>query len=161
VSLPGNFKNMNSIWHSVADSDVRITAPERAMLNNIAGSAGICADILGNVVGEFRDQIAVAGTALGDEGTVPDMVRAHVINRTRWLWLCEFPQLKAFQTDGRKVLNDSAETALKQIASRELKVPPGDGSPADQTSSPSFGTRRGPQCSNPPARQFNRRNQDG
>jgi len=46
------------------------------MLAAIAGSQTICAEILTTVVGEFRDTIAAAGTALGDEGTIPDLVRA-------------------------------------------------------------------------------------
>jgi len=142
------------MWQLISDSDVRITPAERTMLNAIQDSEGICATILGNVVGEFRDTIAAAGTPIGTEGTIPDLVRAHVINRTRWLWLCEFPQLKAFQTPERKALNDAAETALQKISTRDLKVPPGDGSAADQTPSPSFGTK----C---PPLQFTRRNQDG
>jgi hypothetical protein len=148
-------------WNQVTDDAVRMQPAEIAMLNSIAGSTATRADILGNVIGEFRDTIAAAGTALGPEGTVPDLVRMHVINRTRWLWLCEYPQMKAFQTDGRKALNDAAEKALKDISTRDLKVPPGDGSPADQTASPSFGTRPRTQCPNPPARNFTSESQDG
>lgn len=140
---------------------MRMMPAERTMLNNIAGSPGVCAEILGNVIGEFRDMIAAAGTPVGVEGTVPDLVRAHVINRVRWLWLCEYPQMKAFQTDGRKSLNDAAEKAMEKIATRDLKVPPGDGSAADQTSSPSFGSRPTKQFPNPPDRNFTRDNQDG
>jgi len=63
-------------------------------------------------------------------------------------------QMKAFQTPERKALNDAAETALQKISTRDLKVPPGDGSSPDQTASPSFGQK----C---PPLDFTRRNQDG
>lgn len=131
------------------------------MLNSISGSPNVRADILNNVIGEFRDTIAAAGTPLGPPGTVPDLVRSHVANRARWLWLCEFPQMKAFQSKDRKDLNDAAVTALEKISTRALKVPPGDGSPADQTPSPSFGTRPTRTFPNPPDRNFSRGNQDG
>jgi len=62
--------------------------------------------------------------------------------------------MKAFQTPERKALNDAAETALQKISTRDLKVPPGDGSSPDQTASPSFGQK----C---PPLDFTRRNQDG
>jgi hypothetical protein len=68
------------------------------------------------------------------------------------LWLCEFPQLKNLQTDGRSKLNEAAEQMLADLASRSVKVPPGDGSAADQTSAPSI-TR--------PCRDFTQAKQEG
>ena len=108
----------------------------------IQGSNSIGAAIVTNVIGEFRDTIEAAGTALSSDATkLPALVRNHAINRTRWLWLCEFPQLKALQTEAREKLNTAAEKMLADISSRDVKVPPGDGSAADQSPSPAFGTR--------------------
>jgi hypothetical protein len=148
-------------WRNLSSNEVRLSPAEKAALQAIQGSDSICDEIVANVIGEFRDAISVRAIALGEEGTIPDLVRTHVINRVRWLWLCEYPQLKALQTEHRKSLNDSAEKALADIASGDLKVPPGDGTPADQTPSPSFGTRGGPRDTDPPNRNFTNETQDG
>lgn len=148
-------------WRTIAITDVRLTPAEKTAFESIQGSSTIGADVLTNVVGEFRDTIESAGTALGASGYVPDLVRNHVINRTRWLWLCEFPQLKALQTDARKVLNDAAEKMLADISRRDVKVPPGDGSSADQSPSPRFGTRGGSRATDPNERNFTAESQDG
>lgn len=123
------------------------------MMQNIQGSTDTGAEILTNVVGEFRDTIAAAGTPLSS-GTdeLPDLVRLHAINRCRWLWLCEFPALKSLQTEARKTLNDAAEKMLAQISSRDVKAPAGDGSEANQVAGPSFGER---------TRNFTQESQDG
>lgn len=111
-------------------------------MQNIQDSTTVGAAICTNVIGEFRDTIAAAGTALSLTDTeLPDIVRNHAVNRIRWLWLSEFPALKALQTDARKSLAEAAEKMLAQISSRDVKVPPGDGSAADQSPSPKFGTR--------------------
>lgn len=128
-------------WRILTAEEIRLTPAEKATLQNIQGATNVCADLLTNVIGEFRDTIAAVGTALGAEGTVPDMLRPHVIHRTRWLWLTEFPQLKAMATPERSKLNDEASTMLNRIAAREIKVPPGDGSVIDQTVLPSVATR--------------------
>ena len=128
-------------WRSIDVSEVRLTPQELAALNAIAGSITVGAQKLANVVGEFRDTIVVVGTPLGADGTIPDRVREQVINRTRWLWLCEFPQLKNLQTEGRSKLNEAAEKMLADISTRTVKVPPGDGSSADQTLSPKISKR--------------------
>jgi hypothetical protein len=110
---------------------------------------------------EFRDTIEASGTTVGDAGTVPDLVRLHVINRTRWLWLTEFPTLKALQTAERSKLNDAAEKMLADLSARDVMVPPGDGSEADQSPGPSFGTRGGTRTTDPRDRQFTPETQDG
>jgi len=107
----------------------------------IQESSAIGAEVLANVVGEFREAIEVVGTALGAADTVPDLVRAHVINRTRWQWLDEFPSMKQLQTETREAGNTAAEKALEDIRNRDLVVPPGDGSPIDQSLSPSITPR--------------------
>lgn len=148
-------------WSAIEINHVRLSPAETAVLHAIQGNDTVCTELLANVVGEFRDAIAAAGTALGPSGTIPDLVRTHVINRTRWQWLCEFPQLKTFQTEAREKLNTAAEAALEKILARELRVPPGDGSSADQSPSPAFGSRGGSRATDPAARDFNRTNQDG
>jgi hypothetical protein len=47
-----------------------------------------------------------------------------VINRTRWLWLCEFPQTQKFQTPERAKLNDEAVKFRDQVASGNPKIVP-------------------------------------
>ncbi len=92
------------------------------MMKAIQGSDTIGAEVLTSVVNEFRDAINGTGTPLGDAGTIPDLVRVHVINRTRWLWLCEFPSLKIFQTEARSKLNDAAQQMLTDITTRKQPV---------------------------------------
>jgi hypothetical protein len=149
-------------WRSITISDVRLTPAEIAAMSNIQGAEITGEALLTNVIGEFRDTIAAAGTPLAvDVTVVPDLVRNHVINRARWLWLCEFPVLKAFQTADRSKLNDAAEKMLADISKRDVRVPPGDGSSADQSPSPSFGTRGGGDTNDPPARDFTKPTQEG
>ena len=152
------------MWRPINISEVRLTPAELAMIQTIQDSTTIGAEKLNSVVGEFLETIAAAGTALGPAGEIPDLVRMHVINRTRWLWLCEFPLMKAFQTDARSKLNDAAEKMLADISSRAVKIPNGDGSSAasaDQSPSPSFGTRGGPRDADPSGHQFTSGSQNG
>lgn len=90
----------------------------------IQNATDIGAAILVTVVREFVGavQAAYGDSAVATDGTIPDLLRNHVINRTRWLWLIEFPQMKAMQTPEREKLNASAEEVLKAIASREMNV---------------------------------------
>lgn len=113
-------------WRIISTADVRLTPQEVATLNNIAGSTAVCADILANVVREFVGAIRAGygDAAVADDGTIPDLLRLHVINRTRWLWLVEFPSMKVFQTPERSKLNDAAEKAIRELANRELNVEP-------------------------------------
>lgn len=128
-------------WRTISSSEVRLTPIEQAQLGAIQGSMTACDEILATVVGEFRDTIAAVGTTLGEDGTIPDMVRGAVIDRTRWLWLREFPQLKALQTDVRRDGNKAAEELLQAIATRERRVPPPDGYEQDTTVLPSIAER--------------------
>ena len=149
-------------WRTIDIAEVRLTPAEKAAFANIQNSESVGAEVLTNVVGEFRDTIAAAGTAISEStGTIPDQVRLHVINRTRWLWLCEFPALKNFQTDARKDLNTAAEKMLADISAGKVKVPPGDGSAVDQSPSPAFGTRGGSAANDPPEREFTKDKQEG
>lgn len=114
-------------WTAVTATDVRITPAEQAVLNAIQDSETVCATVAANVVAEFRDAIAATGATPGDAGTVPDLVRVHVINRIRWLWLCEFPQLKSFQTAEREKLNrDAVDMLAKILEGKALIVGPTD-----------------------------------
>lgn len=112
------------------------------MLANIAGAADRQAEILLSVVGSFLDTIAAAGTPLGPDGTVPDMIRDNVAGRARWILLTKYPQLKIYQTKDRKDENEAALAMLKRLATRDEKVPPGDGSPANTVNLPSTGHPR-------------------
>lgn len=111
-------------WRSISIEEVRLTPQEKAALEAIQGSTDIGAAVLDNVVREFVSAIASGGYATSDDGTIPDLIRLHVINRTRWLWLCEFPSLKNLQTDIRKSLNESAEKILLALTKREMSVEP-------------------------------------
>ena len=93
-------------------------------MNNISGSTSVCAEILTTVVGEFVEAIQQGGNQFANDGTVPDVVRPHVINRTRWLWLCEFPQLKTLQTPDRSKLNDDAVKFRDKVAEGNPKIAP-------------------------------------
>lgn len=110
-------------WQSLTISHVRLTPAEKAAFEALQGSSSIGAEIATAVVAEFRDAIAAVGGTVGSSGTVPDLVRIHAINRIRWLWLCEFPSLKSFQTEDRKALNESAEQMLKDILGRKVSIP--------------------------------------
>ena len=94
------------------------------MMNNISGSTAVCAEILQTVIGEFMEAIQQGGNGFANDGTVPDVVRPHVINRTRWLWLTEFPQMKIAQTAERAKLNDDAVKFRDAIASGSPKIAP-------------------------------------
>lgn len=114
-------------WRSIATTDIRLTPAERNALQAIQDSDAVCQDILDNVVAEFRAAIESKGGTLGDTGTIDDLVRVHVINRTRWLWLVEFPTMKAFQTKERGDLNAAAEKMLADILSGDANVTPPEG----------------------------------
>lgn len=126
-------------WRTVAVGDVRLTPTEKTALTALLGSDYGSA-ILTNITGEFLDALASVGTPLSSTaGAIPDMVREHVLNRTRWSWLCELNSGgKAMQTAERKALNDAAEKMLSDIYSGKVIAPPGDGSDADNTVMPSF-----------------------
>jgi hypothetical protein len=100
-----------------------LTPQEKAAFAAIQSSSEVGAEVLENVIGEFRDAVKATGGTVGAPNTVPNLVRVHVINRTRWLWLCEFPALKSIQTEGRKELNEAAEKMLRSIMAGEVRVP--------------------------------------
>lgn len=141
-------------WRTISISNVRVTPQEQSALDTIAGAASAGAEVLENVVAEFRGAISSAGGPLGPANTVPDVVRLHVINRTRWLWLCEFPQLKAMQTEARKTLNDAAEKMLGALSEGKQKVEPPD--TEITTTSPIPGPSIDPKC-----RRFDRCDEEG
>ena len=94
------------------------------MLNNISGSTNVCAAILQTVVGEAVEVIQQGGNQFALDGTVPDVMRPHVINRTRWLWLVEFPQMKVFQTDDRRKQNEEAVAFFMKVSEGKPKIAP-------------------------------------
>src|SRR5580704_10281582 len=111
-------------WNSITIANVRLTPAEKAALQAIQGSTAIGAELLTNVTGEFLGAIRAGGGQVVSDGTVPDAVRVHVINRTRWLWLCEFPQLKALQTKERGDLNAAAEKFMEAVTTGTPKIEP-------------------------------------
>ena len=114
----------NVSWNPITTANIRLQPAEIATMNNISGSTAVCAEILQTVIGEFVEAVQQGGNQFAQDGTVPDVVRPHVVNRTRWLWLCEFPQLKIYQTAERKALNDAAEKFRDQVASGTPKIAP-------------------------------------
>jgi hypothetical protein len=111
-------------WNSITTANIRLQPAEIAVLNNISGSTAICAEILQTVVGEFVEAIQQGGNQFTEDGTIPDVCRPHVINRTRWLWLTEFPQMKVAQTPERAKLNDEAVKFRDQLAAGNTKIAP-------------------------------------
>jgi hypothetical protein len=111
-------------WNNITTANIRMQPAEIAVMNNISGSTSVCAEILTTVVGEFVEAIQQGGNQFANDGTIPDVVRPHVINRTRWLWLCEFPQMQRFQTPERAKLNDEAVKFRGQMAGGNPKIAP-------------------------------------
>jgi hypothetical protein len=111
-------------WQTFTITNVRLSPAEKAAFEAIQGSTSVGAEIVTNVIAEFRGAIEAAGGALGSAGTIPDLLRIHAINRVRWLWLTEFPQLKTLQTAAREKLNQAAEDMINAIASGEQRVAP-------------------------------------
>lgn len=94
------------------------------MLQTMDNSNTVGAEVLLNVVREFVGAMQSGGYPVNTDDTIPDVVRNHVINRTRWLWLIEFPQLKKLQTEERREANTAAEKVLQQLSTREMNVEP-------------------------------------
>ena len=111
-------------WRPITIDQVRFTPAELALMTNIQGSGDVGAQILQTVVGEFVEAIQQGGNQFANDGTIPDVVRPHVINRTRWLWLAEFPALKSMQTEWRKSLNEAAEKFRDAIAAGHPRIVP-------------------------------------
>jgi hypothetical protein len=111
-------------WNNITTANIRMQPAEIAVMNNISGSTSACAEILTTVVGEFVEAIQQGGNQFAQDGTIPDTVRTHVINRTRWLWLCEFPQMKTLQTPDRSKLNDDAVKFRDMVAEGKPKIAP-------------------------------------
>jgi hypothetical protein len=143
-------------WNRITTADILLTPAEQAVLNNLAGSSTVCAGILSTVAGEFIEAIQQGGNQIVLDGSVPDAIRPHVIARTRWLWLCEFPELKKFQTQERADLNDAAVKYRDQIATGHPKLAP----PANPVSS-GFNLVTMPALGEPKLRRFRWREEDG
>ena len=111
-------------WNPITTANIHIQPAEAALLANISGSSTVCQEILTTVVGEFVEAIQQGGNQFATDGTIPDVARPHVIARTRWLWLCEFPEIKRFQTAERSKLNDEAVAFRDRIASGNPKIAP-------------------------------------
>lgn len=111
-------------WRSIAITDVRLSPAEKTALQAIQDSSSIGAAILLTVVREFVGAATAGRYAVNIDDTVPDSARLHIINRTRWMWLCEFPQLKSLQTEARAKLNESAEAFLQLVAAGKQNIEP-------------------------------------
>jgi hypothetical protein len=111
-------------WRIITIDNVRFTPAETALMSNIQGATAFGPEILQTVVGEFVEAIQQGGNQFANDGTIPDAVRAQVINRTRWMWLNEFPALKSMQTPTREKLNAEAEKFRDAIAGGHPKIAP-------------------------------------
>jgi hypothetical protein len=144
-------------WNPITTANIRMQPVEQAVLNNISGSSTVLAEILGTVVGEFVEAIQQGGNQFAQDGTVPDVVRPHVIARTRWLWLCEFPEMKKFQTKERSDLNEAAVKFRDQIATGAPKIaPPNNPAPAGAVPIVTM-----PYVGEPKLREFRKWKEDG
>jgi hypothetical protein len=114
-------------WRPISISNVRLTPTELAVMANISGAVDVGGEILLTVVGEFIGALQATGNPYTLDGTIPDILRQHVINRTRWLWLAEFPTLKNSQTADRKALNEEAvkfRDTLMETGRPRIEPPP-------------------------------------
>ena len=144
------------MWRPISIANVRLTPTELAVMNNIQGATDVGGEILLTVVGEFIGALQSVNNPYATNGTVPDILRQHIINRTRWLWLCEFPALKNSQTLDRKAQNDAAEAFLMNLLKTgqpKIEPPPNpDPNAPTLIVLPAFGKRH---------REFTDRSQDG
>ena len=141
----------------ITTASIPIQPAEASLLANISGSQTICQEILTTVVGEFIEAIQQGGNQFATDGTVPDTVRPHVIARTRWLWLCEFPEMKRFQTADRSALNTAAEKFRDHIACGKFKIAP----PANPSPSGAIPIVTMPSTGCPKNRHFNWHDENG
>lgn len=143
-------------WRAITIDNVRLTPVEKAKLQSIEAPNDVGAEILQTVVGEFIGAIQAGGNQVVTDGTIPDVVRPHVINRTRWLWLLEIPTVsEAIQSKERKAANDAAEKFRDQIATGHPKIepPPAPSQAAPLTTMPSVGDAQ--------AQDFTQADEDG
>jgi hypothetical protein len=144
-------------WNPITTANIRMQPAEQATLNNISGSNTVLAEILSTVVGEFVEAIQQGGNQFAQDGTVPDVCRPHVIARTRWLWLCEFPEMKKFQTKERSDLNEAAVKFRDEVAGGKPKIAP----PANPSPSGFNPIVTMPSTGRPKLREFRKREEDG
>lgn len=109
-------------WRALSIEQVRLSPEEKRAMQTIQRSEDIGAEILASVVREFVGTMQASGYPVATDDTIPDAVRIHVINRTRWLWLCEFPSLAQWQTEAREKLNTEAQEILRLISQRAFNV---------------------------------------
>lgn len=151
-------------WITFTDADVlkEFTPGEKSTLNNIQGATGNLADIVTDVIAEFRQSISDAGTDItgAASGTIPAGFRSKAVALARWRWLISIPQAKSMQTPERKASAEAAEELLKDIATGDRPVAPPDATTGG-IAGPSFGTRGGTATNDPPCRDFTRDQQDG
>jgi hypothetical protein len=91
-----------------------------ARLNNVQGGTGGLAKRLTDVTGEFLGAMTAAGYPIAADGSVPDQLRGHILARTTWLFLEDFPELKVMQTEARKKAAETAEEKLQEVAQRKF-----------------------------------------
>jgi hypothetical protein len=143
-------------WSAITIDNVRLTPNEKAKLLSIENGATTGADILSSVVAEFIAAIQAGGNQVANDGTIPDLIRPHVINRTRWLWLLELPSaVESIHSKQREAANTAAEKFLEQLATGHPKVeaPPVSAGTTPLVTMPSVG--------NPKLKHFRKRNEDG
>lgn len=102
-------------WRAINVTDCKFTPAELTALAVLQGANSGLQTRLTDVAGEFLGAIAAAGYPVASDGSVPDQLRGHILARTAWLFLNDFPALKALQTDGRKSDAAAAEAVLEKI----------------------------------------------
>ena len=106
-------------WREITTDDCKFTPAELATLQNIQGTADGLQKRLDDVVAEFIGAMKAAKFDTVSDGNVPDQLRNHILARTQWLFLADFPALKAMLSEPRKLAADAAEKMLLSIAKRE------------------------------------------
>ena len=106
-------------WRTITADDCKFTPAEMAVLQNIQGGTDGLQTRLDDTVGEFIGALNAAGYPTVADGSVPDQLRGHILSRTQWQFLADFPMLKSMLTDARKDSAKAADDMLSAIMQRK------------------------------------------
>ena len=110
-------------WRSITSTEAEeeFSPSEKAAID-VATQGEMFASILGRVVDFIRAACLAGSGAVGEAGTIPDLLRMDAVAVARWRWLCSIPSLKALQSEDRKALHDDGVKRIEKVATGDLKV---------------------------------------
>ena len=112
---------LSETWSPFTDADA--FPPSSRERQNVAAAKtrDDLADICDSVTAQIRDAYLSGGRSLGDDGTIPDALRARAIAIATWRFVTEgLPQNEALQTPSRRDAFNEAVNYLHQIATRQI-----------------------------------------